>query len=247
MDILALPEYSVKLKSLTHIIPVTMKKFFLPLSVVLFSFITTQTLIAQNTGPHQYTTTLLRAAPGELPGLIEQLKQERTETNGNLLIMRHSQGDHWDLMMLRPHTGLKVPDYGSRVHFQHDFVVKSTVGWDSLKSAGANNGLYHIEMFHAKKGSYSDLLKQRQMENGYYHNIGLAGNVIFETVFGSDVDIYTLGFYKDIIDFATQPDQPQSWFDEAARKAGFSDQSELGFSLRRYILKHNDTLASAVR
>lgn len=216
------------------------------LPLLLFTLHPTQTLSAQDAESHLYTTTLLRAAPGDLPRLIEQLKRERTEAGGDLLIMRHSQGDHWDLMLLRPHNGLDVPDYGSRVHFQHDFVVKSTVGWDSLKSAGANNGLYHLEMFHAKKGSYSDLLKQRQMENGYYHNIGLAGNVIFETVFGSDVDIYTLGFYEDMVDFATQPDQPQSWFDEAARKAGFSDQSELGFSLRRYILKHNDTLASAV-
>jgi len=195
---------------------------------------------------HAVTTTLLRAAPGELPALLERLREERSAADGDLLIMRHSQGDHWDLMLIRPFNGLETTDYGEFVDFQHDFVATTDVSWDSLKAAGSNNGLYHVEMFHAKKGRYNDLLKQRRMENQYYDGIGRDGNVIFETRFGSDVDIFTVGFYSDLVDFAVQPDLPPSAFEEAAQAAGFSSQADLGLSLRRYILRHNDTLATAV-
>ena len=195
---------------------------------------------------HHYTTTLLRAAPGELPDLLDRLKSEREELRGNLLIMRHSQGDHWDVMLLRPFDGIELPNYGYFADYQHDFIVSTDVSWDSLKSAGSASGLYHIEMFHARRGHYDALLKQRRMENAYYGEIGDDGNVIFETRFGSDVDIYTVGFYENMVDFAEQPDLPPSAFDAAARAAGFTSQADLGFSLRRHILRHNDTLATPV-
>src|SRR5437763_13530672 len=55
-----------------------------------------------------YKATLVQAAPGKLLELIRlyQSSAQRTGDNGgaNLLWMRHSQGDHWDLMILYPST-----------------------------------------------------------------------------------------------------------------------------------------------
>src|SRR5262245_55179971 len=43
-----------------------------------------------------YKTTLLRAAPGRLLELVAAVKGKAP------WIFRHSQGDHWDLMLLAP-------------------------------------------------------------------------------------------------------------------------------------------------
>lgn len=53
-----------------------------------------------------YKVTLLRANPGDLLELIEELKSDR-EAHAKIgidkpYLLRHSQGDHWDLMMIYP-------------------------------------------------------------------------------------------------------------------------------------------------
>ncbi|HEX4603936.1 MAG TPA: hypothetical protein VH724_08090, partial [Candidatus Angelobacter sp.] len=57
-------------------------------------------------GPYLYKVSLVQAAPGKLLELIDlykaraaELKQAGDEAP---LWMRHSQGDHWDLMILFP-------------------------------------------------------------------------------------------------------------------------------------------------
>lgn len=55
-----------------------------------------------------WLTTTMRAAPGELEGLIGDLQNLAAKgyyaKAGRVapLIMRHSQGDQWDLMLLEP-------------------------------------------------------------------------------------------------------------------------------------------------
>ena len=102
-------------------------------------------------------------------------------------------------------------------------------------------------MFHAAAGHEKDILEQRFMENKYYNATNRPGNVVFETVFGSDVDNFTVGFYKDLKAFATDPDLPKEVFEKAATDAGFSSRSDIGFHLRRFINRHFDTLASHVK
>ena len=79
--------------------------------------------------------------------------------------MRHSQGDHWDLMILEPagENWMIPTDYSSLVSFQHDFLVKSSWSWKDVKSRSASAGLFHIEMFHAAVGHKADILQQRFM------------------------------------------------------------------------------------
>ncbi|MFT5611705.1 MAG: hypothetical protein ACI9WC_000384 [Arenicella sp.] len=59
---------------------------------------TTLVLAADNV----YQVSLLRASPGDMPALIELAKASKAELKGEMLIMRRSQGDHWDLMLLSP-------------------------------------------------------------------------------------------------------------------------------------------------
>jgi hypothetical protein len=196
-----------------------------------------------------YRVTLLRAAPGNLPALIDTATRYKVAQQGNPIIMRHSQGDHWDLMILEPagENWMIPTDYSSLVSFQHDFLVKSSWSWKDVKSRSASAGLFHIEMFHAAVGHKADILQQRFMENKYYNATNRPGNIVFETVFGSDVDNFTIGFYKDIKAFATDPDLPDEVFEKAATDAGFSSRSDIGFHLRRFINRHYDTLASQVK
>jgi len=197
-----------------------------------------------------FKVTLLRAAPGNLPVLIEQLKEENKALTRGRIIMRHSQGDHWDLMLLEPQEAGVVPgrhDYNGLVNFQDDFIVKSNDSWPALRKKAAASDLFHIEMFHAAVGKLPALLQQRQMENRYLTATQRKANSIFVTEFGSDVDCFTIGFHQDLQHFATDPDLPEAVFEQAAVAAGFKSRSTIGFRLRETILYHQDTLATNVR
>lgn len=195
-----------------------------------------------------YHVSLLRAAPGFMPELIEQAKATKQALKGDMLIMRHSQGDHWDLMLMMPQraAALNVKSYQSLVNFQHDFLVKSEVGWDALQSESKGADLFHIEMFQAGRGLYDKLLEQRMMENNYLQATQRTTNFIFETLYGSDVDMFTLGIHKDLLSFAFEPDLPAHEFEKAATDAGFKARSDIGFYLRELLVGHQDTLASQV-
>ena len=84
------------------------------------------------------------------------------------------------------------------------------------------------------------------MENAYYNATEREGNIVFETTFGNDMDLFTIGFYKDLITFATDPDLPDEVFEKAATDAGFESRSSIGLYLRSLLATHNDTLATSV-
>ena len=67
---------------------------------------------------------------------------------------------------------------------------------------------------------------------------------IFETQFGSDTDVFTIVFYKDLKAFATDPDLPEAVFEKAAIDAGFKSRNDIGFYLRQFLVGHQDTLAT---
>ena len=221
-----------------------MKNFVFALLVILFNLNNGAT--AKDN--HYYQVTLLRAFPGELPQLIEKVKNDKINLKGNMLIMRHSQGDHWDLMLLSPAPNdlSKPVSYQSLVDFQHDFLATSQNDWNQIQSLASGSGLFHIEMFHAAKGKYPALLKQRHMENQYLQATLRQPNLIFETRFGSDVDLFTLGFYKDMPAFAAEPKLESEAFEKAAVDAGFKSRADIGFYLRQFLVSHQDTLATQV-
>jgi len=195
-----------------------------------------------------YRITLLRASPGTLAALIKQASNYKSKLNNEISIMRHSQGDHWDLMLLEPagKTPLKTHSFSHVADFQHSFLAKSNIKWSQLKQKSHATGLFHIEMFHALHGKADELLKQRRMENTYLTTTKRQANVVFETVFGSDVDSFTIGYYKDLAHFASMPDLPEKVFAKAATDAGFKSRDDIGLYLRELIIAHHDTLATRV-
>ncbi|NND71591.1 MAG: hypothetical protein HKN43_08425 [Rhodothermales bacterium] len=196
---------------------------------------------------HLYRVTLLRAAPGGLATLVDESRSYKQSMDGNVVIMRHSQGDHWDLMFLEPFDNNILNRRDWRVSFQDDLIASSDWNWQRIKEAAASAGLFHIEMFQAAAGLENALLREREMENEYLEATGRNGNAIFVTRFGSDVDNFTIGFYPDMVTYATDPDLPDEVYHKAATDAGFASRSDIGFFLRQFIVGHNDTLASQVR
>ncbi|MEP5612251.1 MAG: hypothetical protein ABJP45_08375 [Cyclobacteriaceae bacterium] len=220
-------------------------------------------------GDQTYKVTLLRAKPGNLLELIDVIKSDITNyqdyQTDKPYLLRHSQGDHWDLMVINPienidqyfSTALSEKrgnaktiekSYGDRffdlVSFQEEAIVK---GPDkaTFNTAMSDHNLFHIEIFTALAGKQAELLKQREDENVFYSKFDHRPNFIFTRVFGPSWDIFTIGWYKDLHDYAG-PDTPFEVEDKAAKDAGFEGVRYIGSYLRSLLLEHHDTLAGKV-
>jgi hypothetical protein len=217
-----------------------MKQLISGLLLVLFCY--------SNSASELYRVTLLRAAPGEFKELIKKVQSYKATQKDNVSIMRHSQGDHWDLMLLEPagKNPTNMMDFRALADFQQSFLATSITNWQEIKPLADSSETFHIEMFHAVHGKAEELLQERRMENAYLKATQQKENLIFETTFGSDVDSFTIGYYKSLSEFAKSPDLPKSTFEQAAINAGFKDRSDLSFYLRKLIISHHDTLATRV-
>ncbi len=222
---------------------------------------TTLAGITPNAIADEYWISQYRAAQGKFPELLEAVKNTDWKALGfdAPIMMRHSQGNHWDLMLLgsgetsctteaceKAHT-VYENKVNSLVDSEVSFTAKSDVSWADLKTLNETSGLYHIEMFMAGAGKHTALLKERQMENDYLERIGIKPNVIFETVYGSDVDNFTVGFYRDLVQYAEHPDMTPAEMEAAAKASGFKNRSDISFLLRELIVGHHDTLAVKVQ
>jgi hypothetical protein len=195
-----------------------------------------------------YRVTTLRASPGKLETLINEVRAYRQRMRGRVIIMRHSQGDQWDLMLLEPAGSepAKAEDFGELVDFQQGLLAGSDSSFSQLKASAEETSLYHIEMFHALAGEKSALVDQRVRENQYLQVTGQTTNAVFVTSFGSDVDVFTVGFHKDMHAFAKGPSVSDAAAEKAATDAGFKNRADLGFYLRTLLISHHDTLAVPV-
>ena len=219
-----------------------------------------------------YKVTTMRAAPGKLLELIDMLKEDMRNHNQlgmrEPFLMRHSQGDHWDLLMIYPiGTNLQQhfsntaisrrmksktqdqtydSDYFNWISFQEEQIVTGP-DFIEFNKRFREFGYYHVEIFQALAGKRNELLKEREMENVYLHEIERDDNLIFTKVMGGEADIFTIGFYRDIKHYAESADIPIEKEDAAAKTAGFESVYTIGSYLRSLLLSHHDTLAGAVR
>ncbi len=218
-----------------------------------------------------YHVTTIRAKPGSLLDLIELIKSdiENAQAFGlqQPFLMRHSQGDHWDLLVIYPISSLGdhfrnesivkrqasktfgqpyESSYFDLVSFQEEQIVKGPDKSVFIEKF-TKFDYYHVEIFQALAGKRQELLKEREMENVYLKEIDRDENLIFKKVMGGEADIFTIGFYRDIKHYAESADIPIEKENEAAKKAGFESVYTIGSYLRSLILRHNDTLANAVR
>ena len=223
-------------------------------------------------GDYLYKVTTIRAATGALAGLLDweaQLKaSEYFDDAGQErpLLMRHSQGDQWDLLVIVPmqswggyhseaaaqkrsnaatkHAELIADGQNFFAFYEDHFAYGPP--WSELKNAYAANGFYHIEMFKAAPGKAGELLEQRRMENDYLAATGQTQNMIFRRAAGSDVDVFTIGFHRSLEAFAAPADVTVEEKEQAATAAGFKGLSDISFYLRSLISGHHDTLAVKV-
>ena len=200
-------------------------------------------VLAQN----KYLVSNFRAAPGKLIQLMDILKND-----GGNHIMRHSQGDHWDLMVIKPIAENDLPEakiLGSNleqlVSFREDMIASGPLH-DEFDARFSLFSFFHVEMFVALAGKHQELFNERVMENIYLSEIERDDNLIFVKELGSKYDMFTLGFYRDIKHYAESADIPIEKENEAAKKAGFESVNTIGTYLRELISEHHDTLAVKV-
>ncbi len=222
-----------------------------------------------------YKTTFIRAAPGKLLDLIalfkERMKAYDSPGDERPFWWRHTQGDHWDLMLLFPMGN--YTDYYSKQRIagrkraaeasslsEADFVrrLRSCSAWsedlfvmgpplDVVKKAFENTGYYHIEIFVSLPGKQDELFKEREMENVYQVELGRPENLIFTRDQGATWDLFTLGCYRDLQHWAEPSDATKEKRDAIARKAGFADADAIGPYMRTLIDLHRDTMGVAIR
>jgi hypothetical protein len=206
------------------------------------------TVLSGATWADSYRVSTLRAAPGQLELLLDELKDYRKAKRGQVLLMRHSQGDHWDVMLLEP-AGAdpgKLQDFGELADFQLSFLAQSETSLRQIQASAESAGLFHIEMFHARAGKKAELIDQRVRENQYLERTGQVSNSVFVTQFGSDVDVFTLGFHSSMAALDRGPTVSDTKAEEIAKEAGFKNRADLGYYLRSLLVRHHDTLAVPV-
>jgi hypothetical protein len=215
-----------------------------------------------------YKVSLVQAAPGKLTDLIDLYRQRSTALaaagDESPLWMRHSQGDHWDLMILTPMESYSIFYLPERVAKRNKIIAtsaekfKADIAWQEdlfsygpilgdLRKAFANGGFFHVEMFVALPGMFADLYKEREMENTYAKAIKEPQNFIFVRDQGAAWDIFTIGVFRDLKHYAESADVPAADQQAAAKAAGFNAPSDIGPYLRRFIREHHDTLAVAIK
>jgi hypothetical protein len=241
----------------------------------LISFLLFATLLTSLSyaAPSQYfyKVTLVQAAPGKLLELIDLYKAQAAalQANGDEapLWMRHSQGDHWDLMILYPmgnYSDYYSPERSKKrrhadesligllekfradITWQEDVFVKGPQIAD-LRKAFAGGAFFHVEMFQALPGKFADLYHEREMENAYARAIKEPENMIFIRDQGAAWDLFTVGVFRDLKHYAESADVPAKDQDAAAKAAGFESASQIGPYLRQFIRMHHDTLAVAIK
>ncbi|MGE5415071.1 MAG: hypothetical protein ACM3NW_12900 [Syntrophomonadaceae bacterium] len=224
-----------------------------------------------SSGGYLYRATLLQAAPGRLLDVLGMVKSGwpavREGGDEPPIAMRHSQGDRWDLMLLFPMGSWREYDAPDRLARREK--ARAAAAADLSRLAGATAwtedvfvygpplaevraalgaaGFFHVEMFETLPGRRADLVRQREMENDYSRRLGLPQNLIFARDCGAPWDVFTVGGYRDLKQYAEGSDVPEAKADEAARAAGFDGAKAIGPYLRTLIALHHDTLAVAVR
>jgi hypothetical protein len=110
-----------------------------------------------------------------------------------------------------------------------------------------NTSFYHCEIFIALPGKHEELFKQRQMENAYRSYLGRTQNLVFTRVFGAAWDLFTLGCYGDMMQWASSTEIPSEKLQAAAVHAGFEGSDKIGPYMRTLILMHRDTIGVSIK
>jgi hypothetical protein len=214
-----------------------------------------------------YKVSFIQAAPGKLLELIDlQKARDARNDSGDRapFMMRHSQGDRWDLMLVFPMG--EYSDYYTvkRIEKRLSALNKDAAKFDAdiawredlfvygprpedVKKNWDSAGFFHVEIFQALPGKQPDLVKEREMENAYLAKLKQPTNLIFTRDQGATWDCFTIGFYRDLQHYAESAKTTPEDAEAAAKAAGFESAKAIGTYLRTLIAQHHDTLAVAVK
>jgi hypothetical protein len=219
-------------------------------------------------GDYLYRARLVQATPGKFVELLDLLGRESaTMVSGGdapPFIMRHSQGDHWDLMVIYPmgsyteyYSAERVAKRKKAANSDIEARIHQDIAWEedvfslgppleAVKSAYAGAGFFHIEMIHALPGKQAELVKEREMESAYSTYLNRPELFIFVRDQGAAWDVFSIDFYRDIKHYAEAADVPVDKQQAAARAAGYTGPDQIGPYFRSVLAYHHDTLAVAV-
>ena len=205
-----------------------------------------------------YRALFVRAAPGRLLELVDLMKirRETVPAESRPVLLRHSQGDQWDLVLLEPvgtlsryfATDRSAPDplWDRLVSWQEE-VFASGPPAREFRAVADRAGFFHLESFLALAGERDSLKAERVMENAFLKSVGRPVNFIFTRSAGASWDLFTVGFYRDLQHFAEPSGRTAEQEQAAARAAGFVSRESIGAYLRRFINGHHDTIGPVVR
>jgi hypothetical protein len=230
---------------------------------------------AAEQGTALYRFQLLQAAPGRLPDLIDAARERANLAlragDEAPVIVRHSQGDHWDLAIVWPMgdwasyheaakvarraaaleaAGLTADDAGRRwlplVAWHEDLYVRGPAV-DVLRTHVKDANLFHFEMMQALPGKREALVEERRMENAFNRNRGRGQTLIFVHEAGAAWDVVTLAAYRNWRHYAESELISPEDNDAAAKKAGFPNADGIGPYMRTLISTHRDTLGPEIK
>jgi hypothetical protein len=218
---------------------------------------------------------MVQAAPGRLLEVIDlyRASQPAVVAGGDdaPFAVRHSQGDHWDLLLIYPMGSWS--DYYSKERVARraaagaapgggEAPLTSRVGallaWQedlyvmgpplvAFRAHVKEAGLLHFEMMQALPGKRDALVEERRMENRFNRERGRGETLIFVRDGGAAWDVVTLAGYRNWRHYAESETIPADVSEAAAKKAGFTGQDGVGPFMRALISTHRDTLGPPVK
>jgi hypothetical protein len=225
--------------------------------------------------PELYRFVLIQAAPGRLLELIDLYKRRLPviAAGGDEVpyIVRHSQGDRWDLCVIYPSGGFTAYYSADRVRRREAAAAASgvtgaqfakqfydLVAWHedvyvegpplaAFRDYVKDPGLVHLEMFQALAGKRDLLIEERKMESAFNRARSRPETLLFTHEQGAAWDVITLDGFRNWRHYAESETIPAEVNEAAAKKAGFANADAIGPYLRSLIALHHDTLATAVK
>lgn len=234
-----------------------------------------QTPAAAQPSTELYRFVMIQAAPGKLMELIDlyrgRLPVIAAGGDELPLILRHAQGDRWDLLVIYPSgsfssyysperiakrekaaadSGVSGAAFAQRFYdlvAWHEDVYVEGPPVATLRTQVKDAKLIHLEMLQALAGRRDALISERKMENAFNRERGRPETLIFTHEQGAAWDVITIDAYRDWRHYAESDGIPQQVNDAAARKAGFSNADAIGPYMRTLISSHHDTFATVIR
>lgn len=224
--------------------------------------------------PELYKFVTIQAAPGKLPELLGLYRQRWPVMTKNgdetPILVRHSQGDRWDLLVIYPIGSFTAFYSAERMarreaagtasgvtnrRFQEQ--LYELIAWHEdvfvwgpplaeLRAYVAGTTVAHLEMMQARAGQHEALTRQRHMESDFNVNRGRPRMLVFTHQEGAAWDVITLDAWQDWRQYGEAQMVSPDVSEAAAKKAGFANADAVGVAMRSLINTHHDTLGTFV-